>query len=105
YVVPDSSHFAYTTLFRSFYKTLKVGSLPKLLKDTMVQYSLPMFAVACAGIMGWLIGYLHAPELVANFIMGITTSSIGIFLLLILFLLIIGTFLSPLVAIIIFLLI
>lgn len=93
--------YAFVLMF--FYKTLKVGSLPKILKDTMVQYSLPMFAVACAGIMGWLIGYLHAPEIVANFIMGITTSSLGIFLLLILFLLIIGTFLSPLEAIIIFL--
>src|SRR5699024_6862727 len=82
---------------------LKVRDLPKLLKETMVQYSLPMFAVACAGIMGWLIGYLHAPELVANFIMGITTSSTGLFVLLILFLLIIGPFLSPLEAIIIFL--
>src|SRR5699024_3094320 len=93
----------YALLLMFFYKTLQVRDLPELLKETMVQYSLPMFAVACAGIMGWLIGYLHAPELVANFIMGITTSSTGIFLLLILFLLIIGTFLSPLEAIIIFL--
>src|SRR5699024_7555141 len=57
----------YALLLMFFYKTLQVRDLPKLLKETMVQYSLPMFAVACAGIMGWLIGYLHAPELVANF--------------------------------------
>lgn len=93
----------YAFILMFFYKTLNLKDLPKLLKETVVQYSLPMFAVACAGIMGWLIGYLHAPELVANFITSITTSSLGIFLLIVLFLLIIGTFLSPLEAIIIFL--
>lgn len=93
----------YAFLLMFLYKTLKVRDLPKLLKHTMVQYSLPMFAVACAGIMGWLIGYLHAPELVASLITSITTSSTGIFLFIVLFLLIIGTFLSPLEAIIIFL--
>lgn len=93
----------YALLLMFFYRTLHVKELPKLLKHAMVQYSLPMFAVACAGIMGWLIGYLHAPELIASYITSITTSSIGIFLLIVIFLLIIGTFLSPLEAIIIFL--
>jgi TRAP-type C4-dicarboxylate transport system permease large subunit len=62
-----------------------------------------MFAVACAGIMGWLIAYLNAPKLIAGYIMGITQSSLGIFLLIVVFLLIVGTFLSPITAIIIFL--
>ena len=66
-------------------------------------FSLSMFAVASAGITGWLIAYLGAPEMVANFILSITDSYIGVYLMLIVFLLFIGTFLSPITAIIIFL--
>lgn len=93
----------YALMLMFFYKSLKVRELPRILREAVIMYSLPMFAVACAGIMGWLIGYLHAPELIADFIMGITESSVGIFLFIVAFLLVIGTFLSPLEAIIIFL--
>lgn len=51
---------------------------------------------------GWLIAYLDAPATIAGWILNITDSYIGIYLLLIAFLLVIGTFLSPLSAIIIF---
>ena len=61
-----------------------------------------MFAVASAGITGWLIAYLDAPATIAGWILNITDSYIGIYLLLVAFLLVIGTFLSPLSAIIIF---
>ena len=50
----------------------------------------------------WLIAYLDAPATIAGWILNITDSYIGIYLLLIAFLLVIGTFLSPLSAIIIF---
>ncbi|ARF17128.1 TRAP transporter large permease [Sporosarcina ureae] len=93
--------YALTLMF--FYKSLKVKELPRILKESVIMYSLPMFAIATAGIMGWLIGYLHAPELVADFITNITTSSSGIYLMIVAFLLVVGTFLSPLEAIIIFL--
>ena len=66
-------------------------------------YSLALFAVACACVMGWLIAYLDAPAMIANFMLGITTSYLGIYTLLVIFLLIIGTFLSPVASIIIFL--
>ena len=62
-----------------------------------------MFAVAAAGVTGWLIAYLNAPQMIADAILGITDSYLGVYLLLILFLLFIGTFLSPITAIIIFL--
>ncbi|SDL29533.1 TRAP transporter large permease [Natronincola ferrireducens] len=85
------------------YRSFKVQDIPGVLKDAVVGYAVPMFAVASAGIMGWLIAYLNAPQMIASWILGITSSYFGIYLMIVAFLLMIGTFLSPLTAIIIFL--
>lgn len=85
------------------YKTYHIKDIPQLLVQTASDFSLSMFAVASAGITGWLIAFLGAPQLLADWVLGITTSYLGIYLLLVAFLLIIGTFLSPITAIIIFL--
>lgn len=85
------------------YRSIEFRDIPKLFADAVVEYSLPMLAVASAGIMGWLIAYLNAPTAVAEIITSLTGSPVGIFIMIVLFLLIIGTFLSPITAIIIFL--
>ena len=85
------------------YKTYSVKELPNIFVKTALDFSLSMFAVSAAGITGWLIAYLNAPQMIANAILSITNSYIGVYVLLILFLLFIGTFLSPITAIIIFL--
>lgn len=93
----------YGLILMLMYRTLHPKRLLKTFAESIVDFSLPMMAVASAGIMGWLIAYLDGPELIAEFIMGITSSYYGVFTLLIIFLLIIGTFMSPIPAIIIFL--
>lgn len=90
-------------LMLGVYRSLKPKQLFMIFSEAVVSYSLAMLAVACAGVMGWLIAYLNAPQTISIYIMGITQSSFGIFLLIVLFLLIVGTFLSPITAIIIFL--
>lgn len=96
-----STVYAMVLMF-GIYKNFKVKDLPELFADAAVSFSLSLFAVATAGIMGWLIAYLNAPEMISGVILGITSSTVGIFGLLMVFLLIIGTFLSPMTAIIIF---
>lgn len=93
----------YGLILMVFYRTFSVKKLINTFAESVVDFSLPMMAVASAGIMGWLIAFLHGPEMIADFIMGITSSYLGVFMLLLLFLLIIGTFMSPIPAIIIFL--
>lgn len=85
------------------YKTYSIKDVPKILLKTAMDCSLSMFAVAAAGVTGWLIAYLKAPQMIAEAILSVTNSYFGVYLLLILFLLFIGTFLSPITAIIIFL--
>lgn len=97
-----SCFYALVLMF-GVYRSYKVRDVPKILLKTAMDFSLSMFAVAAAGITGWLIAYLNAPEMIANAILSITDSYLGVYILLILFLLFIGTFLSPITAIIIFL--
>ena len=97
-----SCFYALVLMF-GVYRTYKVTDVPKILLKTAMDFSLSMFAVAAAGITGWLIAYLNAPQMIADAILSVTSSYLGVYMLLVLFLLFIGTFLSPITAIIIFL--
>ncbi|WP_067221668.1 TRAP transporter large permease [Stappia indica] len=85
------------------YRTVRPAALFDILASTVVAYALPMFAVAAAGIMGWLIAYLGVAREVATFIISISDTQTGVMLLLMAFCLIVGTVLSPMTAVIIFL--
>lgn len=84
------------------YKDIRFKDFSAVLEKSVISYSLPIFCVSAAGIMGWLIAYLDAPAMVSGYILGITTSYYGVFGMIILVMLIMGTFLSPIVTIIIF---
>ncbi|MDN7131682.1 TRAP transporter large permease [Vreelandella profundi] len=86
-----------------FYRAIHIKQLPGILADSVVGFSLPMFAVASAGIMGWLISYLGIAQEVADFILSVTQARVGIMLMVMFFMLVIGTVLSPVTAVIIFL--
>lgn len=92
-------------LFLTFilYRDVPIKALPGLLTQATMDFAVPLFTVAGAGIFGWLIAYLGAAEIVVNFITAQTTNPIGIMLLLIGFLLLIGTVLNPISAVLIFL--
>tara|TARA_R110002124_G_scaffold149793_2_gene315962 strand:- start:9985 stop:11286 length:1302 start_codon:yes stop_codon:yes gene_type:complete len=85
------------------YRSVRLGQLFELLSSTVVAYSLPMFAVAAAGIMGWLIAYMGIAREVADFIISVSDHPIAVMVMVMIFCLIIGTVLSPMTAVIIFL--
>lgn len=85
------------------YRSADIKELPKVFGNAMVGYSLPLMCVASAGIMGWLIAYLDAPELIMNYLLNITSSEFGIALLIVAFLMMLGTFLSPIIVVVVFL--
>lgn len=84
------------------YREFSVKDLPKLLSRTAEDVSLNMFAVAGAGIMGWLIAYLGASNAIVAGILSVSSNHLWIFACLTVFLLIIGTFMSPMTAILVF---
>jgi tripartite ATP-independent transporter DctM subunit len=85
------------------YRDVPLTELPGLLTKSAVDFSVPLFAVAGAGIFGWLISFLGAADLVVEFILSVTQDPQGILLLLIGFLLLVGTVLNPISAVLIFL--
>jgi len=86
-----------------FYRNVRLAELPGMLSEAVVTYALPLFCVATAGVMGYLIAYLNIAEDVAQLILSITDNPIGVYLMIVVFLLIVGTVLSPITAVIIFL--
>ena len=85
-----------------FYKSIKIRDLRAVFSDSAVMYCVSLFMMAMAGVVGWLIAYLNVPGIITEFVTSITTSQIGIYSLLVLILLIMGTFLNPLTVIIAF---
>ncbi|MGQ9695362.1 MAG: TRAP transporter large permease [Thermodesulfobacteriota bacterium] len=80
-----------------------LSRLPKILGETVIFYSLPLICVATSGAFGWLIAYLNGPQLIVSFIEKFSLSYYGMYAVIILMLLLLGTFLSPIVIIIVFL--
>lgn len=85
------------------YRTIRPSALFTILCETVIAYSLPMFAVAAAGIMGWLISYLGVAREVAELIASVSHQDWGVMIMLMIFSLVVGTVLSPMTAVIIFL--
>lgn len=85
------------------YRDVPISKFPRLLSEAAVDFAVPLFTVAGAGIFGWLISYFGAAELVVKTITSVTADPIGIMLLLVVFLLLIGTVLNPISAVLIFL--
>ncbi len=77
--------------------------LPQMLGETVLFYSLPLICVATSGAFGWLIAYLNGPQLIVGFIENLSLGYYGMYAFIIFMLLILGTFLSPIVIIIVFL--
>lgn len=84
------------------YRSLTWKQLPGIFMEAGLASSPVLFTLANAAIFGWLVGYLRGPDLIAGKIESITTNPYAIVALLILFLLILGTFLSEIATIIIF---
>lgn len=85
------------------YRDVPLRRLPGILTAGAIDFAVPLFTVAGAGIFGWLIAYLGAAQMVVEFITATTTNPYGIMLLLIGFLVLVGTVLNPISAVLIFL--
>lgn len=85
------------------YRDVTLRQLPGILKGAVIDFAIPLFTVAGAGIFGWLIAYLGASQIVVDFILGVTQAPFSIMLMLIGFLLLVGMVLNPISATLIFL--
>ena len=84
-----------------FYKELKWKSLSKIMVNTVIGTATVTFLIAMANLFGWLIAFEQIPQLIANSMLSISDNPFVFLLLVNIFLLIIGTLLDGIAALII----
>ena len=83
-------------------KTIKLAELAALFKSTAASMGPLMIVCASAPVLGKILTMERAPEVIANLILSISSNKIMIFLLVNLFLLIVGALMDTVAAILIF---
>lgn len=83
------------------YKELEIKQLPKIILNTMKTSSAIMLLVGFAATFGWILASEQIPQLVAEFILSISSDKIVVLLLLNALLLFVGMFMETIAALII----
>ncbi|MFT9600198.1 TRAP transporter large permease [Mesobacillus sp.] len=84
-----------------FYKELKWKNFPMILVNTVIGTATVTFLIAMANLFGWLIAFEQIPQLIANSMLSISDNPFVFLLLVNIFLLIVGTLLDGIAALII----
>ena len=91
------------SLFLSFcYRSIKIKDLHKILLESAKMSAIVIFMIGVSSIMSWVMSFTHIPEIIANGLIGMTNSKIVILLIMNVILLIVGTFMDPTPAVLIF---
>lgn len=91
------------SLFLSFlYRTIKIKDLPRILLDSTRTTAIVIFLVGVSSIMSWVMAFTNIPGLIANGLLSITDNMFVILLIMNLVLLLVGTFMDPTPAVLIF---
>lgn len=92
----------YALLLSFFYRTIKVKDLPAILIDATRTTAIVIFLIGVSTIMSWVMAFTGIPGLIADTLLGFTDSFIIILIIMNIVLLIVGTFMDPTPAILIF---
>ena len=82
-----------------WYRTMKLKKLVKVSMDTIETTAAVLFIVAAASIFGWMLTATRATELIASWVLSVTSTPAGFLLLANLLMLFVGCFLEPTAAI------
>lgn len=93
---------AYATVLFLFYGSIKLKDIPKIVLDSAKVTGTITFMIGLSSIMSWAMAFTGIPDLVAEAVLGVTDNRIIILLLINVILLIVGTFMDPTPAILIF---
>lgn len=76
------------------YRELKIRELPRIFAKAAISTSTVMLLIATANIFGWILTSEQVPQNVANYLVGLTSSPIILYSLILVCLLVIGTFME-----------
>lgn len=92
----------YALLLSFIYRTIKVKDLPRILLESTRTTAIVIFLIGVSTIMSWVMAFTGIPKLIADALLGFTDNMIIILIIMNIVLLIVGTFMDPTPAILIF---
>jgi tripartite ATP-independent transporter DctM subunit len=92
----------YSLILGFVYKNIKVRDLPGILLSATRTTAIVMLLIAVSTIMAWVMAFAGIPAAVSNALLGLTDNPAIILILIMLILLLVGTFMDPTPAILIF---
>ncbi len=92
----------YSLILSFLYRSLKLSDLPKLLLESAKTTAIVVFMIGVSSIMSWVMSFTKIPSIIASGLLGFTTNPTIILLLMNLILLLVGTFMDPTPAVLIF---
>jgi tripartite ATP-independent transporter DctM subunit len=81
---------------------MKLSDLPKIFLSSAQMTAIVIFMIGVSSIMSWGMSFAHIPQKIAEMLLEITDSKIVILIIMNILLLIIGTFMDPTPAVLIF---
>lgn len=84
------------------YRAIRVRDLPGILLNATKTTAIVMLLVGVSTAMSWLMSFARIPDLISDSLLGLTDSPTVILILMMIILLIVGTFMDPTPAILIF---
>ncbi|MFL0504126.1 TRAP transporter large permease [Ureibacillus sp. 179-F W5.1 NHS] len=92
----------YALLLSFIYRTIKIKDLPRILIESTRTTAIVIFLIGVSTIMSWVMSFTGIPRLIADTLLGFTDNMIIILIIMNIVLLIVGTFMDPTPAILIF---
>jgi len=92
----------YSLLLSFIYKSIKVKELPRIFLEAAKMTAIVIFMIGVSSIMSWVMAFTKVPNLIADMLLGLTSNPFIILLIMNIVLLIVGTFMDPTPAVLIF---
>ncbi|EYD69679.1 TRAP dicarboxylate transporter, DctM subunit [Fusobacterium necrophorum subsp. funduliforme B35] len=92
----------YSLVLSFFYKELKLKDLPKIFISSAQMTAIVIFMIGVSSIMSWVMAFGNIPQKIAELLFGLTKNYVVILIIMNVLLLIIGTFMDPTPAVLIF---
>ena len=104
FTATESSAIAvvYCLLLGFAYRAIKVADLPRIVLDASRTTAIVMLLVGVSSALSFVMSFARIPELVSEALLGLTTSPVAILVIMMVILLVVGTFMDPTPAILIF---
>ncbi|MEO7588829.1 MAG: TRAP transporter large permease [Arachnia sp.] len=104
FTATEASNIAviYSLVLSAIYRSIKIKDIPRILMDAARTTAVVMFLVGVSSIMGFVMSFAKIPAMVSQAMFAISSNPVVLLLLIALVLLVVGLFMDPTPAVLIF---